>query len=318
MLIFDLLFVFSGVLGGLGSLLLIATHLFYPSLRTPSRRLLLYLSVCDLGQGLFFSAYLGPWMRDANVCYTHHLFGIFVASASFWWTLCIAMYVCLIIYKNEFTTRMTNTVFTVFHLVSWGLPALSLLPYVLHPLPQVVWPQSGGAAGWFPCVQTDEQRVLFEYFAPLLICWFGTVVLYSAAHFGMPTYTHQLYIHPAAVRSQSELRTKFLLIPVTFLLLRVWGLLYLVGLNTGVVPPERLQWLMYLRAVGDPSQGFWNAILFVVMSPSVRKEMRRTARGERDERTIIWRTAGPIAYQSVSAYSSPTPEETPSIYHPQL
>lgn len=37
-------------------------------MRTPSRRLLVWLSLCDCGQGLFFAGYLGGFLADQRVC----------------------------------------------------------------------------------------------------------------------------------------------------------------------------------------------------------------------------------------------------------
>ena len=52
---FDYLFVLSGTLGCVGSTIVIMTHILLPSMRTHSRKLLVWLSLCDLGQGLFFA-----------------------------------------------------------------------------------------------------------------------------------------------------------------------------------------------------------------------------------------------------------------------
>lgn len=137
---YDYLFVFSGILGVLGSLVVILTHVLLPSMRTHSRKLLVWLSVCDLGQGLFFSVYLGDWLQDPTVCLVHHMFGVFTAAGSFWWTSCIASYVFFTLYAPQ---RKCESYTWLFHVVSWGYPIAVLIPYrfyeIRYQYPQVCY-----------------------------------------------------------------------------------------------------------------------------------------------------------------------------------
>jgi hypothetical protein len=297
---FDYVFIASGTLGCLGSFVIILTHILLPSMRTPSRRLLVWLSLCDCGQGLFFAGYLGGFLADQRVCLAHHLFGVFTAAGSFWWTACIAAYVlftlCSTPHPAAYQSRDRFT--WLFHLIAWGYPLALVLPYRFYDL-TYEYPQAGGADGWFPCIRPTHQKLFFEYELPLLLCWILTVLCYGMAVYELSKRRSP----PVASPEAHQVRVIMIYVPLVFVLLRLGGLVELLLRFWGHQVPE---WLMYVRAVGDPSQGFFNAIGFVGLTPAVRSRLLMRLQGYSEDEMIL-STALPTLARSHQANAFSTP-----------
>lgn len=101
-----------------GSLLVVLSYVLFSECRTLSRKLVTILSICDLGQGLFFAI---PVNESGSLCDMMGLWGIFVAVASFGWTCAIALFV------NQ-TLKYPEVDFGYlvkwFHVVCFGYPLL--------------------------------------------------------------------------------------------------------------------------------------------------------------------------------------------------
>eukprot|EP01004_Peranema_trichophorum_P004199 NODE_3137_length_1415_cov_35.925697_g2726_i0.p1 GENE.NODE_3137_length_1415_cov_35.925697_g2726_i0~~NODE_3137_length_1415_cov_35.925697_g2726_i0.p1 ORF type:complete len:301 (-),score=19.30 NODE_3137_length_1415_cov_35.925697_g2726_i0:450-1352(-) len=255
---YDVIFTVSGVLGSLGALTILLVHFCVPSTRTTSRITLLYLSLCDLGQGLYFALYLGEWISIPSVCVIHHLWGVFTASASFYWTACTALH---ILYGLQKPGKVLPSFYC--HLFAWGLPIISLVPYSTYTIYYV----KEANRGWFCCLQVNNLwQLLLEYYCPLITCWMITCIGFIASQWEI----YKLLQSNTNEEDSMSLKYKFLMIPVIFLLLRVWSVIDLTRLLLGLPIP---MWLMYFRAIGDPSQGFFNAIVFVLMTKKIRQQV---------------------------------------------
>eukprot|EP01012_Entosiphon_sulcatum_P034118 TRINITY_DN43221_c0_g1_i1.p1 TRINITY_DN43221_c0_g1~~TRINITY_DN43221_c0_g1_i1.p1 ORF type:complete len:331 (+),score=16.76 TRINITY_DN43221_c0_g1_i1:23-994(+) len=265
---FDLVFVISGCLGAIGAVCIILTYALFKEFRSDSWTLLLFLSICDLAQALFFCVYIGPWLKNTAICRFHHLWGVASASSSFLWTCCIAYHVWrTILNPREPASRLR---FALFHLISWGYPAGCLLVYIWHR-DETQWPFEDGQYGWFVCIKPERVFTFTEYLFPLIVAWLFTGILYTLV--SQKLHASQIVVLTNPVDLE-ELQTKFRLIPLIFIVIRVCGLCD-VGLilqrvsypDANLDPPK---WLMLARAATDPSQGFFNAIVFLAMTARVR------------------------------------------------
>ena len=118
----------SSFLGAFGALFFIVSYVVFTDLRTKSRRLLLYLSIVDLGQAIrFLTVKIDGY--NQYFCTAQSLFGIWVASASFFWTACIAVYVYLVV-KNP-NRLFPDWGLKLFHILSWGYPTAAVLAILL-------------------------------------------------------------------------------------------------------------------------------------------------------------------------------------------
>eukprot|EP00667_Euglena_gracilis_P012790 EG_transcript_13147 len=304
---FDYIFIISGTLGCMGSLVVILTHFLLPSMRTQSRKLLVWLSLCDLGQGLFFAGFLGDRLQDPRVCLAHHLLGVFSAASSFWWTACIAVYVFFTLYNAPYHPfcQSSDRFTWMFHVISWGYPLALVLPYRFYQL-RFEYPQAAGRDGWFPCIEPTQAKLFWEYEFPLMLCWSLTVLFYTLAVFQL----RKMRAPPMSPYEVSQVRAIFVYVPIVFVLLRVGGLAALVmKFWFGGAP----LWLMYVRAVGDPSQGFFNAIAFVAMTPTVRARLLLRLRGYPEDEMALAATNASNSllknHYQVSAFTTPPPSQ---------
>jgi hypothetical protein len=272
MLFFDALFVLTGILGAVGSGSIILVHLCFPGLRSPTRTVLVFLSVADLAQSLFFCLYTPEALRDDTYCAFHTAWGIFAAASSFFWTACAAYVVFRTVAFPDIPIRWSE--WLSFHLISWGYPAAVALHCVANRQSYAFeYPFDGGRQGWFLCLGRSYRAEIAEYQAPLIGCWVFTTIMYALARHsldGMPFFVElQDRGHGG---HELHLRTKLILVPLIFVVLRVWSLLDMILLwhrRQSLV-------LLTLRAVCDPLQGFCNALVFLAMTHRVKQTIQRT------------------------------------------
>ena len=258
----DWLFVVSGTLGSLGALSIILLYIFAPSTRSESRQILLWLSIADLLQSTFFCVYLGDWLRDEQICLIHSVLGIVGAASSFLWTACLA-------YNVNYSVRypglpMSPWTLFFFHILCWGYPLASALAMVFLTEPEYTYPVYGGSLGWFACYLPSTFWTFVHFELPLFVCWIFTLVLYAQAKRSLSWSCERA---PSRIGETTrwetvvqELRTKFVLVPLIFVFLRIWSFLDLSLWSWAHV--ESPWWLLYLRGVFDPLQGFCNAVVF--------------------------------------------------------
>eukprot|EP00667_Euglena_gracilis_P012163 EG_transcript_12476 len=258
----------SSVLGAVGALFFIVSYVGFEDLRTKSRQLLLFLSLADLGQAIRFLTLRLDWTSEAT-CTFQSLFGIWVATASFFWTACIAVYVYLVV-KNP-NRLFPAWGYRLFHIICWGYPTIFVL-VVLIVDPTIT---RGSDVPW--CFLDPRSNVAWRvmgYALPLVGCWLVTAVMYVMASWHVTQGAH--FIPHTADRNSPhelemrELQTKFKLIPCAFLLLRVWDAAYhtYTALFHSVQPLAG--WYLQVMVFGDASQGFFNCLIFVLLTRKIR------------------------------------------------
>lgn len=261
----------SGFLGGAGALFFIISYIAFPDLRTKSRQLLLFLSLADFGQALRFLTLRFDW-SSPSACTCQSLFGIWVATASFFWTACISVYVYIVV-KNP-NKLFPTWGYRLFHAVSWGYPTVFCLT-VLAVNPTVT---VGSDVPW--CFLDPRSHVAWRvigYAMPLLACWVITASMYVMASWHIDQGTHFIphtsdrnSPHEAEMR---ELQTKFKLIPCVFIILRVWDAAYhaYTAIFQTVAPLSG--WYLQLMVFGDASQGLFNCLIFICLTRKIRSRM---------------------------------------------
>eukprot|EP01001_Neometanema_parovale_P006576 NODE_2929_length_1312_cov_317.780488_g2780_i0.p1 GENE.NODE_2929_length_1312_cov_317.780488_g2780_i0~~NODE_2929_length_1312_cov_317.780488_g2780_i0.p1 ORF type:complete len:346 (+),score=33.73 NODE_2929_length_1312_cov_317.780488_g2780_i0:84-1121(+) len=275
--LFDVFFIASGTLGALGALSIIIVYFLLSSCRTHSRRLLLYLSIADLGQSLFFCGYLGKLIRDPTICTIHAAFGVFVAPSSFLWTTCLSFHVFMSV-RNPGRQAGTKE-WILYHLVSWGYPAANVA--IMLSFPTYTFTEPNPTRGWFSCVNQEFLFVFFQFELPLVLCWTITAVMYIMARKNLviPPLPRDTALTPLESAAR-ELKTKFVLVPLIFVTLRMWSAIDLVVLTwPSFALFERPPWLVAMRSLCDPLQGFCNAVVFIGMNPLITSELRKLWKG---------------------------------------
>lgn len=232
---------------------------------TTWRKILVYLSYCDLGQALYFVFYkTTAWNSDW--CYAFGLFGIFSEEASCFWTACIAHYLYRRI-RSMYTLTETKAILIRYHLLSWGYPLITVgvfawlqwRPDSTHRRPLV--PCVGNEC--FGCYIAKEDffpgRFLSIYL-PQWVCWGMTIVIYYATWRGIRRFT--------TCREVVSLRRKLCCVPVVFIMLRIpenVARLFEYTLQQGHTKDTASEILAIVQCICNPSQGITNFVLFLLL-----------------------------------------------------
>ena len=291
--------IISCILSFAGSLMIIVAYCLIPKLRKPARRLILWLSVADLGTTTVFMLNLTACSDCQNCSQTTQLFftisGIFWPVASCLWTDCIGLY----IYgasTGKSWINLTKRLFITFHLISWSIPLI---------LGQMV----------FGLYFSDSYSVEFTSHYTGGWCWVDSLSLQLSSKIVIETmsYGFMLFIHIVTYRrlqrmqrsknlfhrsgrghggrgrdgghrhhsescKQSKIKLLFIrlrLIPIIFLITRMPGALRVIygqlvhhEMIQGNVTMEGV--LMVGQAFCEPLQGFCNALLFLCCVSEVK------------------------------------------------
>lgn len=77
----------------------------------------------------------------------------------------------------------------------------------------------------------------------------------------------------------SRFYVKLFVLPIVFIFIRMWSSLRVILLAAGAQDASKNEFLQVMQAFFDPSQGFFNAVLFVFFSPEDRSRLWETLAG---------------------------------------
>ncbi|XP_067302376.1 G-protein coupled receptor 157 [Pseudorasbora parva] len=269
----------SCILSFFGSLLIICTYILWLDLRTTPRKLLVYLSVSDLLSALsYFYGVLRIFDSDSGDCIAQGAISTFANTSSFFWTVAIAIYLYVFIVKSS--QRKADNLVLYFHLISWGVPfAITVAALSLH---KIGYDASEVSVGWCWVNIQAKDHVLWMLLTGKIwefIAYVTLPVLYilikihiNRAHAALSEYRPILTSSPVSHSLSSMADRKLTLIPIIFIILRVWStirfLLLLTDSSAGHNPV-----LVTLHGIGNTFQGAANCIMFVLFTPSIRSRL---------------------------------------------
>ncbi|CAG07519.1 unnamed protein product, partial [Tetraodon nigroviridis] len=212
-----------------GSSLVILTFILWPDLRTTPRTLLVCLSVCDSLSAASYA--FGVWRlfgSDSPGCTVQGALGAFADSSSFFWTVAIAVYLYVFIVRSS--QRVADSLVLFFHLVSWGVPLVLTVTAV--SLGKIGYDASEVSVGWCWVRIQASDRVLWMLLTGKMwefLAYLTLPVLYvlikrhiHIAHAALSEYRPILANRPqSSFFSMADV--KLTLIPIVFILLRIWS-----------------------------------------------------------------------------------------------
>uniref|UniRef100_A0A672KPB3 Probable G-protein coupled receptor 157 n=1 Tax=Sinocyclocheilus grahami TaxID=75366 RepID=A0A672KPB3_SINGR len=317
----------SCVLSFFGSLLIICTYARWHDLRTTPRKLLVYLSVTDLLSALsYFYGVLRIFDSDSGDCIAQGAISTFANTSSFFWTVAIAIYLYVFIVKSS--RRQADNLVLYFHLISWGVPfAITVAALSLH---KIGYDASEVSVGWCWVNIQAEDHVLWMLLTGKIwefIAYVTLPVLYILikihihnAHAALSEYRPILTSSPVSHSLSSMADRKLTLIPIIFIMLRMWStirfLLLLTDSPAGHNPVlVTLHVIIYLYlpllhlGIGNTFQGAANCVMFVLLTPSIRSRLvALLCCGGQDR---YWRTES-VSQNRESAYTPSHREENPN------
>lgn len=106
----------------LGSLTIIITFCLWPDVRTKSRLMIVFISVCDLLVASF--NIIGIFLnKEPRTCKIQATVNIAAILSSFFWTVYLSLYFYLTICK-KITERTEKITMWLFHVTAWGIPVV--------------------------------------------------------------------------------------------------------------------------------------------------------------------------------------------------
>ncbi|XP_071332074.1 G-protein coupled receptor 157 [Trachinotus anak] len=270
---------FSCALSFVGSSLIVLTYIVWSDLRTTPRRLLVYLSVSDWLSAVSYA--FGVWrvfQTDSVDCIVQGAVSTFANTSSFFWTVAIAVYLYVFIVRSS--QRVADSLELIFHLVSWGVPLIITIAAV--SLNKIGYNASEMSVGWCWVRIHAPDRVLWMLLTGKIwefLAYLTLPVLYilikrhiHIAHAALSEY-RPILAHRAPAHSFSSMADrKLTLIPVIFIVLRIWSTVRFILLLAGS-PARQNPVLVTLHGIGNTSQGAANCIMFVLFTRPLRTRL---------------------------------------------
>ncbi|KAL9968578.1 hypothetical protein ACROYT_G020687 [Oculina patagonica] len=274
----------SASLSLLGTFVIIATFIAWKDFRSMSRRILVYISIGDFfiaGGNLF-----GIWQSrdDSTVCKSQSFVTTCASLWSFFWTTFLAIFMYTVVAMKQ--SKKAETMLKFYHIIGWGVP-LAVTGTALG-LGKLGNDKDLFSAGW--CwidskLPSHDKHLwmwvtgkAWEIAAYILS---ATFYLMLKCHIRKEVYRHQKqFPSPQSKESALKANKRLTLVPVIFVLVRIWGTLrFIIYISADIQSTDKV-WekiLLYLHGIGDSSQGFFNFLLFCVFTEKFQTRLRIAA-----------------------------------------
>uniref|UniRef100_A0A3Q2SW27 G protein-coupled receptor 157 n=1 Tax=Fundulus heteroclitus TaxID=8078 RepID=A0A3Q2SW27_FUNHE len=263
----------------LGSSLIILTHMIWTDLRTTPRRLLVFLSVADWLSAVSYAFGVGSVFRTSSPeCIAQGAVSTFANTSSFFWTVSIAVYLYVFIVRSS--QRVADSLVPFFHLVSWGVPLVITVTALC--LKKIGYNASEVTVGWCWVRIDAPDWVLWMLLTGKIwefLAYLTLPVLYilikrhiHKAHVALSEYRPILASRPPSQSFSSMADVKLSLIPIIFIVLRIWSTVRFVLLLADS-PVRQHPVLVTLHGIGNTSQGAANCIMFVLFTQPIRSRL---------------------------------------------
>lgn len=269
----------SCLLSVLGSTLIIATHLWWPELRSKARQLLLFLSLADLLSALSYAyGVLRDFQRSSWDCVLQGAVSTFANTSSFFWTVAIAIYLYLLIVRSD--QSLADSLVFWSHAVSWLVPLVITVAAV--GLQKIGYDASDVSVGWCWVSIEAEDNVLWMLLTGKIwefVAYITLPILYILikkhiyrAHEALSEYRPILTSSSSHHARSSIADRKLTLIPIIFIFLRMWSTVrFILTLYNSDAVQNRI--LVMLHGIGNTFQGAANCIIFVLCTEAFRSRL---------------------------------------------
>jgi len=280
--------VISCICSIIGSFLIIFSYCLWEDIRSPLRSLIVYLSIADLFTATGNLTGLGNNLiqpTDPVLCLIQSYVTTSASICSFLWTMCIALYLYLVIRKKHVAALRA---IYVFHILCWGVP-LFLVSFAMgfNALGEDNYSET---VGW--CWINNANLISWPYWENKSRAIFWKILVGKGIEFLSYIFTPIIYIiskralqsdrlnqqlllnTTARVRATiQDTDRKLVLIPIVFLFFRIWGS---VRWLTSMPCPGflNLYAMALMQGLGDSAQGWANCLLFCVFTTKIRLKFK--------------------------------------------
>lgn len=279
----------SSTLSIVGGIVILATYVGLPGIRNFTRKMLLSLTVADL---LTASGYL--------ISATHYLINNFKMNFS----ICLVQgtvttYSCLVsfslisviaIYLYDTVTHRRGRLGTgywllVFNIISWGAPATIIGVGLSRQVFGVDETLTGATGPWcWVMIDRNSSSIAdkknIKFWMTLsgkgweIACYIITTCLYLGLRIHLKNRQKNIKFHEIHMCLRDE-DQNFIFVPVVLILTRFWGIVrflyYVIGHPWGQNFSNGF--LLRMQAFGDPSQAFYNFVIFCLFDKTIRMKI---------------------------------------------
>eukprot|EP00117_Sycon_ciliatum_P018469 scpid85974/ scgid1684/ Probable G-protein coupled receptor 157 len=226
-----------GALSCVGNALIILSFVIWPQLRkATSRQILIYVSICDFGSCLInaISGRTDPGQTVGLPCQVEAFFWIIFTLGFVLWSTCMSIYLYMSIARDG--TAQAKRYVKFFHLVCWGVPVVvSSLAFGLGGLGNsslsttVGWCWIGSrplALGEMSCSGVSFLWMMVTLKGWECVSYFVIPILYALVLWRIRQETSgkgKLRMGAPVQRAIRGVNIKLAILPVCFVLMRVWG-----------------------------------------------------------------------------------------------
>ncbi|XP_031567810.1 G-protein coupled receptor 157-like [Actinia tenebrosa] len=269
----------TAILSMLGTTFIVLTYLLWNEIQSPSRRILVYISVADFF--LAFGNLIGILTRSKIICLVQSIVVTFSCLSSFAWTVIMAVYLYYSCSRRKLIAR--GTLFCIFHTVGWGLP-LSITVIASYGAKlgynadivtsgwcwfsirlswqqQVVWMLATGkfweilsyviisVLYYFVNRNLRKQvnQVTFNFCLLFVVVVRKKINKYRYLSFLIKS--HRLLLDARSEKSVKITEVKLIIVPLIFISLHIWGTIrFFIFVQTGpTVSNPDTSWLLYFQ-----------------------------------------------------------------------
>jgi len=263
----------TGILSLLGVLSFIYSFFAIKAFRTEIRRLLVILCALDGCMNIVFLVTLWATVQNDIVCKLVTIATTFFPASCILWTMCISWCAYKKIYSELGMWALSNRLDTIFHLISFGYPFITVLCLIVSR----DYAEFEEYGCWIP--KNPVKNEMFRIVCYFILRWVSLIfnaVMYSfVLRRGRRVVEHI----PRMDDNSQQMRDQLIEIddqlkrlgwvPLSFMILNFWGVIN--SFLDVFVGDQKYLFLNVTQAIGDQGQGCALAILFVFTHKQFRK-----------------------------------------------
>lgn len=220
-----------------------------------------------------------------KLCMAQSFLTTLMPMASFLWTANLAIYLFFSIVWQRI--KHAKILMAVFHITAWGIPLVTCIAVASEKYFGASGSRSSGGWCWIKYNETEKtQFYVVEFMAgkvweigvcalAIFVCVATKIIILRRVRktkkVTVDTEYSSISIDRQMQAAYYKVDQKLVWIPIVFLFLRMWGnIRFIISLfpnscNKALYNP----FLVYMQSIGDPGQGWSNALLFVVFNQKI-------------------------------------------------
>jgi len=273
----------------LGSSILVGSFFAWKDIRTTSRKVLVWISICDFVIAL--GNMCGTFFKPTSVDYKCYVQSFIVSSAlisSFLWSVTLAICLYMTIVKGR--ADLFQAFLPCLHIFNWTLGfVINIIALCEHWLGNSADQITAGWC-WIKHNRSDTEIPQVELLWMVLDYKGIEIVAYGSILFiflmiklelkkevkGRAPNSSQLSRRSTVIKAARRADQKLVMIPVLLILARLPGTIRFLIVAANRMPQRPKHWsltLMYLQGIGDSAQGMLNCIFFCFLQKKVRQHL---------------------------------------------